>query len=85
MRSPLEPVNHPSRGSTYRDARGFLFAGMAILFIHPLARTDGPHPLQPPDTSSPRATLQSFLDNTREAHRLIAEKLSRKERETLIA
>ena len=25
-------------------------------------------PLAPPDTSSPRATLQSFLDNVREAH-----------------
>jgi len=25
-------------------------------------------PLRPPDTSSPRATLQSFLDNVREAH-----------------
>jgi len=28
-------------------------------------------PLQPPDTSSPRATLQSFLDNVREAYDIL--------------
>jgi MscS family membrane protein len=29
------------------------------------------HPLKPPDTSSPRATLVSFLDNAYEAYRLV--------------
>ena len=29
------------------------------------------HPLRPPDTSSPRATLNSFLENATEAHRLL--------------
>jgi hypothetical protein len=67
-------VNHPQPGSTPRDVRTCLFAGAAILFISQMARADGSHPLRPPDTSSPRATLQSFLDNTRQAYRLIAGK-----------
>ena len=32
-----------------------------------LAQTPGLHPLEPPDTSNPRATLQNFIDSMQEA------------------
>jgi MscS family membrane protein len=38
---------------------------------HRLIEDIAKNPLKPPDTSSPRATLKSFLDNTTEAYRLV--------------
>jgi MscS family membrane protein len=73
MTSQPELVKHPLHKSASRKAQCAFLAATAVLFICRLARADVPHPLRPPDTSSPRATLQSFLENTREAHRLIAE------------
>ena len=29
------------------------------------------HPLAPPDTSSPQATLRSFVENIKESHRIL--------------
>ncbi|WP_027135406.1 mechanosensitive ion channel family protein [Geminicoccus roseus] len=49
--------------------RRWLVALTAVLVLLPLAALaqSAPGPLSPPDTSSPRATLQSFLDNFHEA------------------
>jgi MscS family membrane protein len=49
-----------------------LFAWAALLANTPATMAADPHPLKPADTSSPQATLQSFLDNTNQAYRLIA-------------
>jgi MscS family membrane protein len=45
-------------------ATSALLAGVAI------AEPPEQHPLEPPDTSSPRATLQGFLSHTNQAHRV---------------
>src|SRR5262249_26121973 len=63
----------PRQGGTFRNLFVFSFAGAAILSNAPATAAE-PHPLRPADTSSPRATLQSFLDNTNQAYRLIAQK-----------
>jgi MscS family membrane protein len=39
---------------------------------YPLLEEIERNPLKPPDTSSPRATLKSFLDNANEAYRLVS-------------
>ena len=47
--------------------------GLALLLLQ-TSLTAAPsvkHPLTPPDTSSPRATLRSFVDNSNKAHQLI--------------
>ena len=41
-----------------------LFCLMLLFIGQPaLAKTDDPYPLKPPDTSSPRATMKTFMDN----------------------
>ncbi len=53
--------------------RPVLCALLGILLLGPApaaARARQEHPLEPPDVSSPRATLQSFIDNAREAWRV---------------
>lgn len=48
----------------WRGAAAYLFrvGGLTLLLLGPVgAAADGPYPLEPPDTSSPRATLQSFF------------------------
>jgi MscS family membrane protein len=66
--------DRPRHGGTLRNLFVFSLAWGAILSNTQATTAADPHPLRPADTSSPRATLQSFLDNTNEAYRLIAQK-----------
>jgi MscS family membrane protein len=51
-----------------------LFAWTAILSSTQATAAADPNPLRPADTSSPQATLKSFIDNINQAYRLIAQK-----------
>jgi MscS family membrane protein len=64
-------AGRPRPGGTFRGLLAFSFAWAAALASAHATAAD-PHPLKPADTSSPQATLQSFLDNTNQAYRLIA-------------
>ena len=62
--------------STRLTAPGKIIIGATILFIITLVGVGSTtatqyteFPLQPPDTSSPRATMESFLSNMQEAHK----------------
>jgi MscS family membrane protein len=68
----------PQQGGTVRNLFVCSFAWAAIL-PGTQATAAEQHPLRPADTSSPRATLQSFLDNTNQAYRLIARKAEKAE------
>ena len=46
-----------------------LFYCLILLATAPNAFANDPHPLAPPDRSSPRATLQSFITHMNAAHR----------------
>ncbi len=57
--------------------RLFTFGILLLLILCPAARSEQDvlrHPLAPADTSSPRATLRTFLDATGEVYRLIHER-----------
>src|SRR6478672_13788716 len=47
-------------------------AGLVVLLLCAAADI---HPLRPPDTSSPRATLQGFIETTDDVYRRMAEVL----------
>jgi MscS family membrane protein len=64
----------PRYDGTFRYLFIFSFAWAALLSNPKATTAADPHPLRPADTSSPRATLQSFLDNTNQAYRLFAQK-----------
>ena len=49
--------------------RLWLFYCLLLLATAPKVLADDPHPLAPPDRSSPRATLQSFITHMDAAHR----------------
>jgi MscS family membrane protein len=66
-------TDRPRRGGTFRNLFVCSLAWAAILSNTQVTAAD-PHPLRPADTSSPQATLKSFLDNTNQAYRLIAQK-----------
>ena len=65
---------YPNSTEVYRTyARVLVLLGLT-LFLLPTSLTAAPlvkQPLAPPDTSSPRATLRSFVDNSNKAHQLI--------------
>ncbi len=48
----------------------FRVCGLTLLLLGPVAAAaDGPYPLEPPDTSSPRATMESFFAESDEVAR----------------
>src|SRR5262249_51352173 len=65
-------ADRPRPGGTFRNLFVFSFAWAAILSNTQATSAADPHPLQPADTSSPQATLRSFLDNINPAYRLSA-------------
>jgi MscS family membrane protein len=67
-------ADRPRDGRTFRNLFVFSLAWAAILSNTQATRAVDPHPLRPADTSSPQATLKSFLDNTNQAYRLFAQK-----------
>jgi MscS family membrane protein len=67
-------ADRPRPGGWFRNLVVCSFAWAALLSNTPATTAADPHPLRPADTSSPRATLRSFLDNTKRAYRLIARK-----------
>jgi MscS family membrane protein len=67
-------TDRPRHGGTFRNLFVFSFAWAAILSNAQATRAADPNPLRPADTSSPQATLKSFLDNTNQAYRLVAQK-----------
>jgi MscS family membrane protein len=63
--------------SVRRHAKWLRSAGLIVLLLC-VANTAGAtdiHPLRPPDTSSPRATLQGFIETTDDVYRRMAEVL----------
>jgi MscS family membrane protein len=67
-------TDRPRHDGEFRNLIIFSFAWAAILSSTQATSAAEPHPLRPADTSSPQATLKSFLDNTNQAYRLIAQK-----------
>ena len=47
------------------------FAVLMVLQADSTSVAEAPHPLEPSDTSSPRATLTSFIDSCNEFHNLV--------------
>src|SRR5262249_56452969 len=77
-------ADRPRHGGTFRNLFVFSFAWAALLSSTQATTADDPHPLRPADTSSPQATLKSFLDNINQAYRLIARQAGKPDpRETL--
>ena len=56
-----------------KNAYRFLIILGALLLLSITVEAAEIYPLEPPDTSSPRATLKSFLDSMRESKALIDE------------
>ena len=64
--------------TVWRHMRWLCLAGLVALplrMAHGANATDD-HPLRPPDTSSPRATLQGFIDTTNDVYRRMTEVLN---------
>ncbi len=63
--------------SVRRHVKWLRSAGLIVLLLcvaHAAGATDI-HPLRPPDASSPRATLQSFIETTDDVYRRMTEVL----------
>jgi MscS family membrane protein len=62
-------ADRPRRGGTFRNLFVLSFAWAAILSNTQAATAADPHPLRPADTSSPQATLKSFIDSMNALYR----------------
>ena len=63
--------------SVRRHMQWLRSAGLIVLLLCVANGANGTdiHPLRPPDTSSPRATLQGFIETTDDVYRRMAEVL----------